>query len=75
MIYQVKGNSMLKNNVLKELNIVTNKVDEMPNDLSSYWTEKELKIEGKPVAIFNAFRQYQMESVLFRVFVKLGWRK
>ena len=37
MIYQVKGNSMLKNNVLKELNIVTNKVDEMPNDLSSYW--------------------------------------
>ena len=45
------------------------------DDLSSYWTEKELKIEGKPVAIFNAFRQYQMESVLFRVFVKLGWRK
>ena len=37
MIYQVKGNSMLKNNVVKELNIVTNKVDEMPNDLSSYW--------------------------------------
>ena len=37
MIYQVKGNSMLKNNVLKELNIGGNQIDEMPNDLSSYW--------------------------------------
>ena len=28
---------MLKDNVLEELNLEENKVDEMPNDLSSYW--------------------------------------
>ena len=37
MIYQVKGNSMLKENVLESTHIDNNKLDEIPNDLSSYW--------------------------------------
>ena len=45
------------------------------DNLSSYWTSREVQMEGKPVAVFNAFRKYQMQSPLFRLFVKLGWRK
>jgi len=39
------------------------------------WEESERKYAGKPVAIFNAIRKYQMESPIFRLFVKLGLRK
>ena len=37
MIYQVKGNSMLKDNVLELKKIDENTIDDIPNDLSSYW--------------------------------------
>ena len=39
MIYQVKGNSMLKDNVLELKKIDENTIDDIPNDLSSYWIE------------------------------------
>lgn len=39
------------------------------------WEESERKYAGKPVAIFNAIRKYQMESPIFRLFVKLGLRR
>ncbi len=55
MIYQVKGNSMLKDNVLKELNLDENQVDEIPNDLSSYWmpftTNRRFKEKPKVFSI------------------------
>tara|TARA_R100000152_G_C6780869_1_gene214223 strand:+ start:2408 stop:2611 length:204 start_codon:yes stop_codon:yes gene_type:complete len=45
------------------------------NAESIIWEESERKYSGKPVGVFNAIRKYQMESPIFRLFVKLGLRK